>query len=68
MTEAAVGYGYESADEFLQLQFGPGVTVQEYADVVADNLLASAYLQSLVDAHSYTDDDVSAYYDAHAEE
>lgn len=68
LSEAAVGYGYESADEFLQLQFGPGVTVQDYTNAVAENILASAYLQSLVDAHTYTDDDVSAYYDAHAEE
>ena len=68
LSEAAVGYGYESADAFLQMQFGPSVTVQTYVDLVADNVLAFAYLQSLVDAHSYTDDDVSAYYDEHAEE
>lgn len=67
LSEAAVGYGYESADAFLQLQFGPGVTTQEYAAYAADSTLALAYLQSLVEQRSYTSDDVSDYYDAHAD-
>ncbi len=68
LSQAAAGYGYESADAFLQLQFGPGVTAQDYLSYAADSTLALAYLQSLVAQHSYTSDDVSAYYDAHADE
>lgn len=68
LSEAAVGYGYDSADALLQQQFGPGVTLESYAATVADNFYASMYLQSLLDQLSYTDQDISDYYDEHAEE
>lgn len=68
LSEAAVNYGYEDADAFLQMQYGPGITAQGYLDYAADSTLAVAYLQSLVAERSYTSDDVSAYYDEHADE
>lgn len=68
LNQAAVNYGYEDADAFLQMQYGPGITAQDYLDYAADSTLALAYLQSLVAERSYTSDDVSAYYDAHADE
>lgn len=65
---AAENYGFESGDAFLQAQFGPGITAELYRQYVEDSTLAMAYLQSLVDAQGYTDADIEAFYDAHAEE
>lgn len=68
LPDAAASYGFENADAFLQAQFGPSVTEELYRQYVQNSTLAMAYLQSLVDAHEYTDADIEAFYDAHAEE
>lgn len=65
---AAVNYGYESGDAFVQQQFGPAATLDGYAAFARDNMTASAYLQSLTEKLTYTEQDVSKYYDDHADE
>ena len=64
---SATAYGYENADAYLEAAFGPGVTLADYQKFVADYYYASGYIDSLVEAESYTKDDISAFYDANAE-
>ena len=64
---SATAYGYENADAYLEAAFGPGVTVADYQKFVADHYYASGYIDSLVEAESYTKDDISAFFDANAE-
>ena len=66
-TSAAL-YGYDSADAIVQDAFGPHTNAEEYMKFVRNSLLASGYLNSLVEQIEYTDEDLSAYYDAHAED
>ena len=67
ITLAAANYGMESADAYLQTAYGPAATLTSYREFVERQMTASAYLQSLVDAKSYTEDDISRYYDDNAE-
>ena len=64
----AAVYGFDSVDGFLQSVYGPSATKELYADFLQRSLKANGYLQQRVDALSYTDQDVSDYYDAHAED
>ncbi|MCI6808486.1 MAG: hypothetical protein MR887_10605, partial [Clostridiales bacterium] len=64
---AAAAYGYDSADTYLQTAYGPAATMSGYRSFIERYLTASSYLQSLVDAKTYTEDDISAYYDANAD-
>ena len=61
-------YGYDSADAIVQDAFGPHTNAEEYMQFVRSSLLASGYLNSLVEQIAYTDEDISAYYDEHAED
>ena len=67
ITLAAVNNGFGSADEYLQMAYGPAATLTSYRDFVERQIMASAYLQALVDAEVYTEDDISKYYDDNAE-
>ena len=67
LADAAATYGYESADAYLQDAFGPMVTMDDYLAFVRANMLAGGYLNQLVDAEKYTDEDISAYFDENAE-
>ena len=67
VTVSAASYGYESADAYLQTAYGPAATMTGYHDFVERYLTASAYLQSLVEAKSYTEADISAYFDENAD-
>ena len=64
---AAASYGYDSADAYLQTAYGPAATMSGYRSFIERYLTASSYLQSLVDAKTYTEDDISAYYDENAD-
>ena len=67
ITVAAASYSYGSADEYLQMAYGPAATLSSYHDFVERQITASSYLQVLVDAKTYTEDDSSKYYDDNAE-
>ena len=66
LQSAAETYGYESADAYLQTTFGPSVTVESYTAFLRRALLATEYLNSLVEAEQPTDAEVSQYYDDNA--
>ena len=67
ITVAAASYSYGSADEYLQMAYGPAATLTSYHAFVERQITASAYLQALVDEQVYTEDDISKYYDDNAE-
>ena len=66
--QGAEVYGFADGDAYIQSVFGPSATVEDYVAFCRKLLLTTDYLQSLVDAHEYTDADIEAYYDAHAED
>lgn len=66
LTIAAVSYGFEDADAYLQTAYGPGASMSGYYEFVERYLTASAYLQALTDAEVYTEEDISAFYDENA--
>lgn len=63
----AAAYGYEDANAYIQEAFGPMVTMEDYLRFVSDNIYANCYLNELVAQQSYTEEDISAYFDEHAE-
>ena len=67
ITVAAASYSYGSADEYLQMAYGPAATLTSYHAFVERQITASAYLQALVDEKPYTEDDISKYYDDNAD-
>jgi len=67
LDSAAQQAGLESGEAYLQKAFGSGATMDDYLAYARTNLTASAYLQTLVDKKTYTEDDVSAYFDENAE-
>ena len=67
LSVAAVTYGYDSVDAYLQSGYGPAATMNGYHSFIERYLTASSYLQSLVDAKTYSEDDISAYYDENAD-
>ena len=67
ITLAAANSGFGSADEYLQTAYGPAATMTSYRDFVERQITASAYLQACVDEKTYTEDDISRYYDDNAE-
>ena len=67
LDSAAAQDGFDSGEAYLQKAFGKGSTMDDYLTYARTNLTASAYLQTLVDKKTYTEDDVSAYYDENAE-
>ena len=67
ITMSAATYGFGSADEYLQTAYGPSATLTDYRNFVERQMTASAYLQACVDEKTYTEDDISKYFDDNAE-
>ncbi len=63
----AEAYGIGTADDYVKMGFGPFVTIDAYVDFARQTLTASGYLRELVEAQTYTDADIEAYFDANAE-
>ena len=67
MTTLAASYGFTSAEELLLANFGPGVTVDTYADHMYTYYNGYGYFAGLYDDVQYTDAEIEAYFDEHAE-
>lgn len=65
---AASNAGFGSPEEYLQASFGAGVTLEDYKAYMDSYLLAISYSSHLQESVTYTDDDISSYYDSKAEE
>ena len=70
LAQAAAEAGYTDVNEYIQLYYGTGVTLDTYVDYVKE-CLAHNYEYQLLQTEiedSITDEAISAYYDEHAEE
>ncbi len=65
-TEAAT-YGYDSADEYLQSQMGPGCTMDDYMSYLEEYYTGYLYFAELYDALKPTDAEIDAYFEENRE-
>lgn len=65
---SAETYGYDSVDDIIRDAFGPTADLESYTVYMRRSMIASGYLNDQVEKMEYTLDDLSAYYDEHAEE
>lgn len=56
-------YGYESADDYLKVTFGPYATLDGYMAFMEEYMLGASYLESLLNAEEITPDVIDAYYE-----
>ena len=61
-------YGYESLDEYLAESFGPNVSMDDYVEFSRISALAFTRATELQQDITVTDDEISEFFDAHAEE
>lgn len=55
-------YGYSSVESFLVANFGKGVDIDLFREIMEKQAIASAYSVDLNDSFSYTSDELEAYY------
>lgn len=60
--------GYNKLDKFLAAYFGKGMSEKLYTEVMEKATLAAEYSGDLLDSLTYTDEELAAYYDEHADE
>ena len=63
-----VDNGYSSLEQFINLNYGKGVTMDMIRDELYRTYVASSYSSWLSDSYSYTAEELSAYYAEHADE
>ncbi len=68
LDDQAVQYGFDTAEDLIQANFGTGVSRETYENFARVNSYASAYYRSLVDAVEYTDEDLAEYLASHADD
>ena len=69
--EEIKGAGYEGLEDYLNSFYGAGVDMEDYRAYLENYMLAMAYYNDVLyipAADALTEDDISAYYDEHAEE
>ena len=60
--------GYSSLEQFLNMNYGTGVTFDMVKEESYRSFLASAYAQHVFDSYEYSEDELTAYYAEHADE
>jgi hypothetical protein len=60
--------GYESVDEMIRQDMGPGATIEGYLDYLHTYYLGYLFYGERLEQIPVTDADVESYFDAHAEE
>lgn len=72
LADNAAGQGYTAedgsadVDGYLAASFGLGATEASFAEYLADSYLGAAYADSLYESPTFTDAELSAYYDQYA--
>ena len=61
-------YGYSSLKQYINMNYGKGVTMELIEEQLYRTYRASAYSQSVYDGYSYTNDELAAYYADHADD
>ena len=67
MATLAESYGFTSSEELLLANFGPGVTVDTYEKHMHTYYNGYSYFSTLYDQVQFTDEEIEAYFDEHAE-
>ena len=67
METLAASYGFETSQELMLANFGPGVTVDTYADHMYTYYNGYGYFATLYDAVQYTDAEIEAYFEENAD-
>ena len=67
LSATASYYGMEDGTAYLQASFGPTATMDDYVAFARANLRASRYMQKLVEELSFTDQEISDYFDQNAD-
>lgn len=65
LEEMAAQYGYASADEMLQKEMGPGMTVKDYVAYMELSYLGLQYFEAQYSAIQPTQQDLEIYFTAH---
>ncbi len=55
----------ESMDEFLQVEYGPNMTVARLSDILRQQLLGRRFEIEKQDSYTYTEQELRDYFDAH---
>ena len=63
----AIEEGYANADDYLRASFGPGVKIEDYDNWVQIYFVIMSYQNDQYSKVEYTDEDLEAYYEAHAD-
>lgn len=67
LNAVAVQNGYDDAERYLDDFFGAAATLESYRTFLEVNQIASGYANSLINSMTFTDAELSDYYDANAE-
>ena len=62
LNSAWAGYGYPSRDAFIRASFGAYMTYDKLVELVKQDILASDYAETQLDAIEHPDSDYEAYY------
>ena len=68
LESSAANYGYDDADRIVQDAFGANTTLDAYMEFVRKSMIASGYLNAKVEQIECTDEQLSDYYDEHADD
>lgn len=67
LNDVAAQSGYADAESYLDDFFGAPASLETYAEYLRMNKIASGYANSLAEELTFTDEEISSYYDANAE-
>ena len=68
LAESAIEMGYESAEDMIRRDMGPGSTMEGYLNYLRTYYMGYMYYGDSLEAMEITDAEIEAYFDAHAEE
>ena len=65
---AATSYGLRNAKAFVSFYYGKGNTVESVRELLTRGYIASGYAQEKFESFEYTQEELDAYYNEHADE
>ena len=68
LADSAEQMGYESAEDMIRRDMGPGATIDSYMSYLNNYYLGYMYYGDTLEQIPVTDADIEAYFEAHAEE
>ena len=68
LPEYATANGFSNVKSYVTAMYGTGMTEKILRDMITKGNVVSEYVNSVAEGFTYTDDELNAYYDEHAEE